>query len=109
MRAVLRIASYYGLRLELVKFRTVSQRQRGKVALAALRSGQVLLDGKQGVEKREGEVPDALALKYPDLGSRWGWFWVFPAATLSPSIGMFRGQNPYHWHGYLKNGVFEEC
>lgn len=33
----------------------------------------------------------------------------FPAATLKPSIGMFLGQNPYHWHGYLTNGVFEEC
>ena len=28
-------------------------------------------------------VPDALAVKYPDLGRRWGWFWVFPAAGLS--------------------------
>ena len=25
------------------------------------------------------ETPDALAVKYPDLGRRWGWFWVFPA------------------------------
>jgi|SRR4051812_29833079 hypothetical protein len=33
----------------------------------------------------------------------------FPEATLSPSIGMFRGQNPYHWHGYLRDGVFVEC
>ncbi len=33
----------------------------------------------------------------------------FPNATLSPSIGMFRGQNPYHWHGFLRNGIFEEC
>jgi len=33
----------------------------------------------------------------------------FPDATLSPSIGMFRGQNPYHWHGHLRDGVFEEC
>lgn len=33
----------------------------------------------------------------------------FPEATLSPSIGMFLGQNPYHWHGHLTNGVFEEC
>lgn len=33
----------------------------------------------------------------------------FPKATLSPSIGMFRGDNPYHWHGYLRNGIFEEC
>jgi len=29
------------------------------------------------------EVPDALALKYPDLGRRWAWFWVFPARGLS--------------------------
>lgn len=28
-------------------------------------------------------VPDALAPKYPDLGRRWGWFWVFPARALS--------------------------
>ena len=24
------------------------------------------------------EVPDALMVKYPDLGRRWGWFWVSP-------------------------------
>ena len=29
------------------------------------------------------EVPDALAVKYPDLGCRWGWFWVFPSPRLS--------------------------
>lgn len=29
--------------------------------------------------------------------------------TLTPSIGLWAGQSPYHWHGYLKNGVFEEC
>ena len=28
-------------------------------------------------------VPDALAAKYPDLGQRWAWFWVFPSSTLS--------------------------
>lgn len=28
-------------------------------------------------------VPDALASKYPDLGQRWAWFWVFPAPALS--------------------------
>jgi integron integrase len=28
-------------------------------------------------------VPDALALKYPDLGQRWAWFWVFPAPSLA--------------------------
>ena len=29
------------------------------------------------------EVPDALGVKYPDLGRRWGWFWVFPAPKQS--------------------------
>jgi hypothetical protein len=30
--------------------------------------------------------------------------------TLTPSIGFIRQQNGgYHWHGYLRNGVFEEC
>jgi hypothetical protein len=33
----------------------------------------------------------------------------FPDATLSPSIGNFAGQKPFHWHGHLRNGVFEEC
>jgi hypothetical protein len=39
-------------------------------------------------------------------------FWIvekpFPLATLKPSIGMWRGQSPYHWHGYLTDGVFVE-
>jgi integron integrase len=35
-------------------------------------------------QQRPGvEVPDALAVKYPGLGQRWGWFWVFPAPRLS--------------------------
>ncbi len=29
------------------------------------------------------EVPDALASKYPGLGQRWGWFWMFPSPKLS--------------------------
>lgn len=40
-------------------------------------------------------------------------FWIiekpFPKATLRPSIGMFAGQQPFHWHGFLRDGVFEEC
>ncbi len=28
-------------------------------------------------------VPDALEKKYPNLGSEWGWFWVFPARNYS--------------------------
>ena len=29
------------------------------------------------------EVPHALEAKYPGVGRRWGWFWVFPSPTLS--------------------------
>lgn len=40
-------------------------------------------------------------------------FWIidvpFPKASLRPSIGMFAGQTPFHWHGFLRAGVFEEC
>jgi integron integrase len=28
-------------------------------------------------------LPDALARKYPRAGEEWGWFWLFPARTLS--------------------------
>jgi len=41
-----------------------------------------------------GEVPNALAVNYPNLGRRWGWgwFWVFPAPKLSldPRSGIER-------------------
>ena len=42
-------------------------------------------------------MPDALALKYPDLGRRWGWFWVFPARALSvdPRSGTERRHHVY--------------
>lgn len=45
-------------------------------------------------------------------GANWSVEGGWPEATLRPSIG-FWGQNTkkqgYHWHGYLTNGVFEEC
>ena len=38
------------------------------------------------------EVPHALDLKYPQVGSTWGWFWMFPAPKLSidPRSGIER-------------------
>ncbi|HTR86203.1 MAG TPA: DUF6527 family protein [Reyranella sp.] len=37
----------------------------------------------------------------------------WPKATLKPSIGIRnpdkKDGQPYHWHGFLTNGVFEEC
>lgn len=45
-------------------------------------------------------------------GAEWDVAGEWPKATLSPSIG-FYGENTleqgYHWHGYLRAGVFEEC
>ena len=29
------------------------------------------------------ETPNALAVKYPRAGESWGWFWLFPQASLS--------------------------
>lgn len=38
---------------------------------------------------------------------------AWPKATLSPSIGIhgpdYKPGTPYHWHGYLRAGIFEEC
>ncbi|RYG12921.1 MAG: integron integrase [Burkholderiales bacterium] len=38
------------------------------------------------------ETPHALEAKYPQLGHRWGWFWMFPSPTLStdPRSGVVR-------------------
>ena len=49
-------------------------------------------------------------------GARWTWDGNMEKPTLSPSLGLHRshegqtvGADGYHWHGYLKAGVFEEC
>ncbi|MCP5263262.1 MAG: integron integrase [Rhodoferax sp.] len=43
------------------------------------------------------EVPHALESKYPGVGRRWGWFWVFPSPTLStdPRSGEVRRHHLY--------------
>jgi hypothetical protein len=49
-----------------------------------------------------------------DRGDGRGWTVTgeWPKASLQPSIGFWsdakRGDG-YHWHGYLREGVFEEC
>ena len=52
-------------------------------------------DRKAQAEGVEG--PDALAVKYPDLGRRWGWFWVFPSAkpSVDPRSGAQRRHHLY--------------
>ena len=43
------------------------------------------------------ETPHALEAKYPQVGSSWGWFWVFPSPTLSvdPRSGVERRHHLY--------------
>ena len=43
------------------------------------------------------QMPDALERKYPNAGTTWGWFWMFPAATLStdPRTGLLRRHHIY--------------
>lgn len=45
-------------------------------------------------------------------GAEWNVEGEWPKVSLTPSIG-FYGQNKrdqgFHWHGYLRNGIFEEC
>ncbi len=43
------------------------------------------------------EVPHALEAKYPGVGQRWGWFWMFPSPTISidPRSGVERRHHLY--------------
>lgn len=44
-------------------------------------------------------------------GSEWDVTGEWPMVTLNPSIGFAKDKTTgqFHWHGYLRNGVFEEC
>ena len=43
------------------------------------------------------EVPHALESKFPKLGLKWGWFWMFPSPTLAmdPRSGVLRRHHLY--------------
>jgi integrase len=57
----------------------------------AIWSGDIAA-GKAGVF-----MPHALEKKYPNAGAAWGWFWIFPQATLStdPRSGVIRRHHIY--------------
>ena len=44
------------------------------------------------VQRGGVDTPHALEVKYPKVGSTWGWFWMFPSPTLStdPRSGVVR-------------------
>ena len=71
-------------------------------SLAADLRAQVLAARAQWEADRQArhggvEVPHALESKYPGVGQRWGWFWVFPSPTLStdPRSGELRRHHLY--------------
>ncbi|MCK4516329.1 MAG: tyrosine-type recombinase/integrase, partial [Spirochaetaceae bacterium] len=45
----------------------------------------------------EVTMPDALARKYPGVGSQWAWYWIFPSHRVSadPRTGV---RCRYHYH-----------
>lgn len=33
----------------------------------------------------------------------------WPKVTATPSLGCMEREGAFHWHGFLRDGVFEEC
>lgn len=44
---------------------------------------RVLHDDDRAADVPGVYLPDALAVKYPNAGKQWGWFWVFPSPKLA--------------------------
>lgn len=66
--------------------------------------------GKEGYLAFRGKQ-DVKGLKRPYDGPTWTWDGNKESPTLSPSIhhqSKCANQVRTHWHGYLRNGVFEE-
>lgn len=120
---------------DLLVFRLVLVMARNaKLVLRDPPDDDVLAPGEAYFVRRDDrEGPDALLHSCPcGCGSRsliwfrgrsgglgrpeWDVVGAWPNVTLTPSIGITfdsRGLAPlgggFHWHGYLRSGVFEEC
>lgn len=57
-----------------------------------IRATRAVWESDRGAQANGVEVPFALEAKYPDVGKRWGWFWVFPSPTVAtdPATGLIR-------------------
>jgi len=64
----------------------------GRAAAAASWNGQALASGGSGQGYGAVYMPHALARKYPQAPTEWGWQYVFPSARLSvdPRRGAIR-------------------
>jgi integron integrase len=84
--------------------RSLEQPLRQRIAASRLQWRHDREAGAGGVE-----VPHALERKYPDVGRSWGWFWVFPAPSLStdPQSGVVRR---HHLHeDRLQRAIRSAC
>jgi hypothetical protein len=50
-------------------------------------------------------LPNALERKYPNAGKEWGWFWVFPAETLSIDPRSNKIRRHHVAHSSMQRGV----
>ena len=62
-----------------------------------LRLSHALWETDRAAKVAGVETPNALSTKYPHAGESWGWFWVFPQATLSADP---RSQTVRRHHAY---------
>lgn len=72
--------------------RAIEAELRARVRLSRSQWERDRQNGVPGVE-----TPHALERKYPKVGQTWGWYWVFPSATLSsdPLTGIERRHHLY--------------
>ncbi len=66
-------------------------------------------DGKRGITFG---CPCGCGARYSMQYDPPGWVVTgeWPKVTATPSLGLRTiEESGYHWHGFLKNGIFEEC
>jgi integrase len=83
-------------------------------------AARALWEADRQAQRGGVEVPHALDIKYPKVGSTWAWFWLFPSPTLSidPRSGVERRHHLFEERlqravkkggvagAYLQAGVF---
>ena len=82
---------------------SLARELRAQVGRARIRWEADVAECRPGVE-----LPHALARKYSNAGSSWGWFWVFPSQTLSrdPRSGIIRR---HHLHEETLQRTFKRA
>jgi integron integrase len=75
---------------------------------AHLQRVRALFDGDRALGLPGVQMSDALVRKYPQAAASWGWFWVFPSASLSvdPRSGVRRR---HHAHEQVLQRVIKRA